>query len=119
MSDLVGNPDDMFSRVASHFISHFHITETSPTSRMIVLVLLSMVSLVRADYECLCNYNVETPVLEKVGSFPHWRRVMSLNKTHEPVRKKTQQFGFRPSPTQTGLYSHRRWIEAGNFGFRK
>ena len=30
-----------------------------------------------------------------------------------------QQFGFWPGPTQTGLYSHRRWLEAGNFGFRK
>ena len=30
-----------------------------------------------------------------------------------------QQFGFRPGPTQTRLYSHRRWLEAGNFGFRK
>ena len=30
-----------------------------------------------------------------------------------------KQFGFRPGPTQTRLYSHRRWIEARNFGFRK
>ena len=22
-------------------------------------------------------------------------------------------------PTQTGLYKHRKWLEAGNFGFRK
>ena len=28
-------------------------------------------------------------------------------------------WGFRPGRTQTGLYSHRRWLEAGNFGFRK
>ena len=27
--------------------------------------------------------------------------------------------GLRPGPTQTRLYSHRRWIEAWNFGFRK
>ena len=27
--------------------------------------------------------------------------------------------GFRSGPTQTGLYSHRRWLEALNFGFRK
>ena len=27
--------------------------------------------------------------------------------------------GFRPGPTQVGLYSHRRWLETGNFGFRK
>ena len=27
--------------------------------------------------------------------------------------------GFRPGPTQTRLYSHRRWLEALNFGLRK
>ena len=26
---------------------------------------------------------------------------------------------FRPGPTQTGLYSHRRWLEAAHFGLRK
>ena len=35
--------------------------------------------------------------------------------THE----KNQQCGFRTGPTQTELYKHRRWLEAGNFGFRK
>ena len=39
--------------------------------------------------------------------------------TNEPVRDKTSNLGFRPGPTQTGLYSHRRSLEAGNFGFRK
>ena len=33
------------------------------------------------------------------------------------LRKPTIQ--VPPGPTQTGLYSHRRWLEAGNFGFRK
>ena len=28
-------------------------------------------------------------------------------------------WGCRPGPTQTGLYSHRRWYEASNFGFKK
>ena len=32
---------------------------------------------------------------------------------------KFNNLGFRPGPTQTGLYRHRRWLEAGNFGFRK
>ena len=32
---------------------------------------------------------------------------------------KKQQFGFPPGRTQTGLYKHRIWLEAGNFGFRK
>ena len=26
---------------------------------------------------------------------------------------------FRTGPTQTGLHSHRRWLEAVHFGFRK
>ena len=34
--------------------------------------------------------------------------------------KKKNNLGFRPGPTQTGLYSHKRWLlEAENFGFRK
>ena len=37
----------------------------------------------------------------------------------EPVHEKTNNLGFRPGPTQTGLYNHRRWLEAGNFGFKK
>ena len=31
---------------------------------------------------------------------------------NEPVREKTNNLGFRPGLTQTGLYSHRRWLEA-------
>ena len=34
----------------------------------------------------------------------------------EPVRGKTNNVGFQPGPTRTGLYSHRIWLEAGNFG---
>ena len=30
----------------------------------------------------------------------------------EPRCEKTGLRGFRPGPTQTGLYSHRRWLEA-------
>ena len=38
---------------------------------------------------------------------------------YEPRYEKTGLQGFRPSPTQTRLYSHRRWLEAGNFRIRK
>ena len=41
---------------------------------------------------------------------------MCLN---EPRSAKTGLRGFRPGPTQTGLYSHRRWLETRNFVFRK
>ena len=30
----------------------------------------------------------------------------------EPLREKTNNLGFRPGPTQTGLYCHRRMLEA-------
>ena len=35
------------------------------------------------------------------------------------VRKQTNDFGFRPGPTQTELYSHRKWLKVVNSGFRK
>ena len=37
----------------------------------------------------------------------------------EPRYDKTHVRGFRPSPTNTMLYSHRRWLEACNLRFRK
>ena len=33
--------------------------------------------------------------------------------------KQTMWLPNRAGPTQTGLYSHRRWLETGNFGFKK
>ena len=38
--------------------------------------------------------------------------------TYEPVHEKTNNLGFRPGLTQTGLYSHRTLLEAGNFVFK-
>ena len=38
---------------------------------------------------------------------------------YEPVHEKNNNLGLQPGLTQTGLNSHRRWLEAGNFGFRK
>ena len=45
------------------------------------------------------------------------RRITSI--IIEPVREKTNNLGFRPGPTQNGLYSHRKWLGARKFGFRK
>ena len=42
-----------------------------------------------------------------------------LHLLFEPRCEKTGLRGFRPGPTQTGLGSHRRWLEASNFRFRK
>ena len=38
---------------------------------------------------------------------------------YEPRCEKTGLRGFRPGPTQTGLYNDRRLLEASNFCFRK
>ena len=35
------------------------------------------------------------------------------------MHEKTNNLGFRPGLTQTVMYKHRRWLEAGKFGFRK
>ena len=37
----------------------------------------------------------------------------------EPCCEKTGLRDFRPGQTQTRLYNHTRWLEAGNFVFRK
>ena len=50
---------------------------------------------------------------------PHGRKTNNVAFAYEPRHKKTGLWGFRPGPTQTGLYSDRRWLEAGNFVFRK
>ena len=36
-----------------------------------------------------------------------------------PSCVKTNNLGSRPGRTQTELYKHRRWLEAGKFRFRK
>ena len=36
------------------------------------------------------------------------------NKGDEQCRNKICLPGFRTDPTQTGMYNHRRWIEASN-----
>ena len=37
----------------------------------------------------------------------------------EPCGEKTCLWGFHSDSTQTGLYNHRRWQEAWDFGSRK
>ena len=69
MLDLVGNPEDRFSRVMAHILHDHSLLDTTCNSRA----------------ECVVN---------------------------EPVHEKTNNLGFRPGPTQTRLYSHRRWLEA-------
>ena len=46
-------------------------------------------------------------------------KVVASLAAYEPRCEKTGLRDFRPGQTQTGLCSHRRWLEAGNFVFRK
>ena len=50
--------------------------------------------------------------------FSHDAAQYTETQVFEPCHNKTCLWGFQPGPTQTGLYSHRRWLEACNFGFR-
>ena len=38
--------------------------------------------------------------------------LMGYKTLNEARSEKTGLRGFRPGPTQTGLYSHKRWLEA-------
>ena len=50
----------------------------------------------------------------------HQCHVLTLRKAiYDPPIEKTGLLGFRPGLTQTSLHSHRRWLGAGNFVFRK
>ena len=73
MSDLVGNPEDRFSRVEAHFGSFVD------QRRCLLCFTCHLCSVVECD-----------------------------EKSSEPVHDKTNNLGFRPGPTQTSLYSHRR-----------
>ena len=42
-----------------------------------------------------------------------------VDRIYEPAHETTNNLGFRPGPTQTGLYSHKNRLVAGNFGFKK
>ena len=41
----------------------------------------------------------------------------NIQPVFEPRCEKTGLRGFQPNPTQTELYSHRRWLKAWHFGF--
>ena len=81
MSDLVGNPEDRFSRVAAQFIQdsqrHDKYDQLYNTTANIECSVTAV---------CLLSY--------------------------EPRREKTGLRGFRPGPTQTGLYKLRKELEA-------
>ena len=81
MSDLVGNPEDRFSHDEDIGVLTYKMERTG------------------LPISLLCHLKV----IEN--------HVRSLNFEYEHRSEKTDLRGFRPGPTQTGLYSHRRWLE--------
>ena len=49
----------------------------------------------------------------------HYNWCLSLFFLSEPLHEKTNNVVSETGPTQTKQYEHRRWLEAGNFTFRK
>ena len=58
----------------------------------------------------------KTSIIQQRSLFhacPHYLNALSpMPVAYEPRSEKTGLRGFRPGPTQTGLYSHKRRLEA-------
>ena len=50
-------------------------------------------------------------VMHRLKFCGHYSFSVDSEKIFEPVRDKTNNLGFPPGPTQTGLYSHRSRLE--------
>ena len=87
MSDLVGNPEDRFSRVEAHTIIHY-----KKLYNMVHLLALNVLLLPK-------DLTIIFIIIE-------------------PSHEKANNLGFQLSPTQTGLCSPRKNLEAGNFGYK-
>ena len=84
--------------------SDIHTLSDSLTDRGLTLVFLCICSVYSTLSLKVVDIHINSPPFMK--SF--W---YSENKRNEP-REKTGLRGFRPGPTQTRLYSYRRWLEA-------
>ena len=83
------------------------------THSIIPLLLKSKISSLQTSFVVLqpgfCWTLMETP---KTG-------FLTTRLKYQLRRQKTGLRGIQPGMTKTGLYSHRRWLEACNFVFRK
>ena len=69
-----------------------------------------------ANISCATGYYLEGNTQLVCDSSQTWDSELpnccKLTKSYEPRCEKTGLRGFRPSPTQTGLYNHTIWLEA-------
>ena len=90
MSDLVKNPEDQFSRNLAH-IEVFHVVPNT---------------FLKSNFHL---WSKQKNTLNPFFFINDLNMVINLN---EPVHEKTNNLGFRPGLTQTGLYSLRSRLEA-------
>ena len=90
----------------------FHFTDSS-------FPLLSKSQNFKQQLQWLCNVVCVEPgqVSRRHVLFSHDTFIFRI--TILAASQESQQCGFATGMTPTELYKHRRWIEAGNFGFRK
>ena len=101
--------DDTISNTV-HFRSDTVITAYRRASKRQIIISNMLSIKYRLD-----NHKIILIILSKIR---HKKSSLTIW-SYEPQGRKTGLRGFRPGPTQTRLYSHRRWLETWNLGFRK
>ena len=99
----VGNPEDKFCRDAvnmRHGLGTWSLDDVAPELDAYNFVC-------RHEKKYFIRACSEEWVLIKLRECTGWAVILN-----EPRSEKTGLRGFRPGPTRTGLYSHRRWLEA-------
>ena len=87
-----------------------------------MVMVFTLVSAVQEKLSCLVDEAKKRKTEEaerkrkEIEDAEHVRKID--RRTNELCREKIYLRRFRPGPTQTRLKSHRKWLEAGNFGFR-
>ena len=93
----------------------YHITSFYFATVNFLLCFSDIDLVVLGEWKQLPLFTLERALLEKGITNRDNIKVLdkaSVGLVYEPLCEKTGLRGFRPGPTQTGLYSHRRWLEA-------
>ena len=112
MSDLVGNPEDRFSRDDAKLES-IRQDNYEVKKRFLQNVVLSVI-FTSESFQVLNQYNFLTN-----NTCTNYKKTMLNYIFIWAASWENQQCGFWPGLTQTRLYSHWRWLKAWNFVFMK
>ena len=85
---------------------------------IIIIIIIIIISIFKEDN--VCSMIASLPYGPPVNTdIDYYRTFFGLFCECCNVSCATFVRRFRPGPTQTGLCNQGRWLEAGNFGFRK